>query len=133
MNSLNQKSMNFNKKVKINFDGGDLSSDSGLLMYKEFHEKIGFSKVIKENITIEDDVNHRIHENEHVIIQKIYQIIDGYNTDDSSDKLRLHPTFTTVLDKEKLASQPTLSKPNNILDKNTSKQLGKINKMLLGI
>lgn len=131
MNSLNDKSMNFNKKVKINFDGGDLSSDAGLLMYKEFDEKIGFSKTIKENINIKDDVNHRTHENEDVILQKIYQIIAGYHTDDSADELRFDPTFTTVLGKEKLASQPTISRVNNILDKNTSKQLAKINEMLL--
>jgi hypothetical protein len=28
MNSLNENSMDFNKSIKINFDGGDLTSDS---------------------------------------------------------------------------------------------------------
>lgn len=43
MNSLCEKSMNFNKKVKINFEGGNLTSDSGILLYKEFDQKIGSS------------------------------------------------------------------------------------------
>jgi len=52
MGSLLEKSLNFNRK--INFDGGDLTSDAGLLLYKEFDEKIGFSKTIKDNIYVED-------------------------------------------------------------------------------
>ena len=36
MDSLLEKSANFNRKIKINFDGGDLTSDAGLLLYKEF-------------------------------------------------------------------------------------------------
>jgi len=34
-------------KIKINFNGGDLSSDAGLLLIKEFVAKIGFTKLIK--------------------------------------------------------------------------------------
>ncbi len=39
-----------NNKIKINFGGGNLSSDSGLILIKEFAEKIGFHKLIKKNI-----------------------------------------------------------------------------------
>ena len=39
-----------NNKIKINFNGGDLSSDSGLLLVKEFAEKIGFNKIIHKII-----------------------------------------------------------------------------------
>ncbi len=131
MNSLNEKSMKFNEKVKINFYGGNLSSDSGLLIYKEFDKKIGFSKVIKENLKIQDNVKHRKHKNEDIVIQKIYQSIAGYHTDDSADELRVDPTFTTILDKKNLASQPTISRLNNNLDKNTCKEFQNINEILL--
>ena len=33
--------MNCKSNVKINFDGDDLSSDSGLLLYKDFIEALG--------------------------------------------------------------------------------------------
>ena len=42
MDSLTKFQLKSNNKIKINFDGGDLSSDSGLLLIKEFAEKIGF-------------------------------------------------------------------------------------------
>lgn len=42
MDSLNTFALESNKQVKINFAGGDLSSDAGLLLIKEFAAKIGF-------------------------------------------------------------------------------------------
>jgi len=40
MNILNTISLESNSQIKINFDGGDLSSDAGLLLFKEFLFKI---------------------------------------------------------------------------------------------
>ena len=42
MHSLNDTALENNKYMKINFDGGDLSSDTGLLLVKEFTCKLGF-------------------------------------------------------------------------------------------
>jgi len=36
MSSLNALHLESNSKFKINFDGGDLSSDAGLLLLNEF-------------------------------------------------------------------------------------------------
>lgn len=46
MYSLNDIVLESNKYLKINFDGGDLSSDAGLLLFKEFLFKIGAVKLI---------------------------------------------------------------------------------------
>ena len=46
--SVNTFSLQSNRQIKINFDGGDLSSDAGLLLIKEFAAKIGFTKLIKK-------------------------------------------------------------------------------------
>ena len=54
MNILNTKSLECNRKIKINFNGGDLSSDAGLLLIKEFAAKIGFLKLIKNNFKTND-------------------------------------------------------------------------------
>lgn len=48
MSSLNVLHLESNSKIKINFDGGDLSSDSGLFLIKEFAHKVGFHKLIKK-------------------------------------------------------------------------------------
>lgn len=131
MGSLLEKSLNFKRNVKISFDGGNLTSDSGLILYSEFDERIGFSRTIKESFKVNDSTNHRDHKNEDVLLQKIYQRIAGYTTDDNSDELRYDPTLTTILDKNSLASQPTISRFNNKLDKENLKQFNKINELLL--
>jgi hypothetical protein len=131
MGSLLEKSLNFNSKIKINFEGGNLTSDAGLILYKEFDEKIGFSKTIKENLYVEDSsANGRFHKNEDIAIQRIYQKIGGYNTDDHADELRYDPTFVNVLSKPILASQPTISRYNNRVSVGTLKSWQVINELL---
>ena len=43
-------------------------------------------------------------------MQVVYQIIAAYFEDDCADELTNDPVFRAVLDKETLASQPTLSR-----------------------
>jgi len=129
--NIKEQVMRFNKKIKINFEGGEISSDTGMVIYKEFDEQIGFSKTIKENLEVEDDsADSRIHKNEDIMIQRIYQKLAGYNTDDASDDLRYDPTFTKILNKEGLASQPTISRYNSRVTKKTIKSCQKINEKL---
>ncbi|WP_344909997.1 transposase, partial [Amphibacillus indicireducens] len=68
---------------------------------------------------VKDSVDHREHPNPDVVIQKIYQHLAGYHTDDHADELKHEPMFTKILDKKQLASQPTLSRLNQKFDKET--------------
>ena len=47
LNSVQELTMDFNPKMKVNFDGGDLTSDAGLLLYKEFDHRIGLSDAVR--------------------------------------------------------------------------------------
>ena len=40
MNSLLRQYVNFNSSIEINFEGSELTSDAGLLLYKDFDEKL---------------------------------------------------------------------------------------------
>jgi hypothetical protein len=115
--------LNSKSKTKLNFDGGDLTSDSGMLLYKEFDEKIAFSQEIKNALDIDDDVDHRLHDNVDVILQKIYQNAAGYHADADADHLRHDLVFQHILDKDILASQPTISRLNNKINIETMQQL----------
>lgn len=133
MKSVAEKNLKFNKRIKVNFEGGNLTSDAGLLLYKEFDEKIGLSETIKKNVSINDPVNHHTHQNEDVMIQKVYQHIAGHHTDDHADELSNEPLLTTLLDKERLASQPTFSRLNQKFDKETMKQVQNTNDDLIDL
>lgn len=114
-----------NNKIKINFDGGDLSSDSGLFLIKEFAHKIGFDNLINATFKTNDDAE-RFHTDDKNLLQKIFQIIAGYFTDDDSDELINEPVLNAILDKEGLASQPTMSRFFNRMDKDTMDQFEEI-------
>ena len=108
MNILNDASLECNPYLKINFNGGDLSSDAGLLLIKEFAEKIGLIKLIYTLFKTNDTALFRYHIDPENLLQMIYQTIAAYFEDDCADELTMDPVFTAILDKANLASQPTL-------------------------
>lgn len=132
MNSLNTLALESNKKIKINFDGGDLSSDAGLLLIKEFAAKLGFIKLVKNKFKTTDKAV-RIHKDDENLMQMIYQIIAAYFEDDCADELTIDPVFNAILDKSSLATQPTLSRFFHRMDEDTLSQFDDIDKCLRDI
>jgi hypothetical protein len=130
MHILNDTALESNKYMKINFDGGDLSSDAGLLLFKEFLFKIGAAKLINRLFKTTDAASFRIHKDGANLMQVIYQIISAYFEDDCADELTNEPVMTAILDKDALASQPTLSRFFNRMDENTLDQLNQITREL---
>ena len=98
MDILNTFTLKSNRQIKINFDGGDLSSDAGLLLIKEFAAKIGFTKLIKKKFKT-NDTSVRFHKDDENLMQMIYQIISAYFEDDCADELTLDPVFNAILEK----------------------------------
>ena len=127
MDILNTVSLESNSQIKINFDGGDLSSDAGLLLLKEFCYKIGAAKLIKRLFHTNDPARCRTHKDDENLLQVIYQIFAAYFEDDCADELANEPVMGAVLEKGALASQPTLSRFFNRMDEAT---LGQFNQIL---
>ena len=132
MNILNTLTLNSNRQIKINFNGGDLSSDAGLLLIKEFAAKIGFTKLIKKKFKT-NDKSIRFHKDDENLMQMIYQILAAYFEDDCADELIKDPVFNTILEKDNLASQPTMSRFFNRMDEDTLIQFDDIDKSLRDI
>ena len=110
MTTLSQNTLQFNRSIRFSFDGGELSSDTGQLIFREFDEKIGFSQTIAKHLHLKDERSYWIHDNMALLRQKMYQLIAGYHEDDAADTLTHDPVFTRVLGKPALASQPSLSR-----------------------
>ena len=113
MSSLQQGTLNCNKSLSFNFKGGNLSSDSGLLLVRSFVEILGLRPLLQNFFK---DSACRRHTYASIIEQLVYTTIAGYQSDDASDHLRHDPIFTGILNKEALASQPTISRCINSLD-----------------
>ena len=122
MTILNDTVLESNKYLKLNFDGGDLSSDAGLLLIKEFACKLGFVNILKKEFKTNDCASFRFHKDDENLWQVIYQILGAYFEDDCADELTNGPILTAVLTKNALASQPTLSRFFKRLDDTTLNQ-----------
>ncbi len=89
MDILNTVRLESNSQIKINFDGSDISSDAGLLLFKEFLFKIGAVKLIRCMFKTNDTAWFRIHKDDSNLMQVIYQIISSYFEDDCADEFFL--------------------------------------------
>jgi len=131
MATLHENRLLFNSNITVSHSGGNLSSDSGLILVKEFMNRFNVSQIIKENIQIQDDRLYYVHGNESILEQIMLQLIAGYPTDSSADVLATDPIFQAVLNKKQLASQPSISRFwDRISTKNIS-QLQQINQILI--
>lgn len=61
---LNDTVLESNKYLKINFNGGDFSSDADLLLIKEFVCKLGFVKILQSMFKTNDTASFRFHKDD---------------------------------------------------------------------
>ena len=102
MSIVNTLALESNRQIKINFDGGDLSSDAGLLLNKEFISKLGIDKLLDKTFKTNNPALFRYHTNQKNLLQMIYMIIAGYFEDDAFDELTNDPVFKSILNKMRL-------------------------------
>lgn len=103
------------KKVVVDFNGGETSSDAGLLFLREMEKKTG---VIDRIAGVLDDGRHPgyiKHDIKQLLRQRVYQVAGGYEDANDSDHLRNDPILQVACDKQDapLASQPTISRFEN--------------------
>ena len=123
----NQLRLSFQPKIVLDFNGGEITSDSGLLLLRQFDAQLALTKKLtglfndwRNPLFIE----HHTHE---MLCQRIYQIAAGYEDCNDADTLRNDPTFQTIVGKsDPLASQPTLSRLENQADEQTIERLGAV-------
>ena len=60
MNIVNTLALESNRQIKINFNGGDLSSDAGLLLIKEFISKLGIDKLFSYSFKTNDSEKREV-------------------------------------------------------------------------
>ena len=103
------------KKVIADFNGGDVSSDAGLLFIRESESQTGIIKRIADVLHDARHPSYIKHNIEQLLRQRAYQIASGYEDANDSDELRHDPLLKIVCDKlnAPLASQPTMSRFEN--------------------
>ena len=120
-NSISDFSFKFNSSVKFNFDGGDLTSDSGALLIEEFMHVTGIKKLFQLFKTKDSAV--RFHTDADNLHQAISQIFLSYYNDYDANELAHEHVLTTSLNKDRIASQSSMSRFFSRADETTIKQL----------
>lgn len=104
-------------QLTATFDGGSIVSDAGLLLVREFDEKIGFTQAISNVIYDPRDPRFVLHPQIDLLRQRIYQIVAGYEDCNDATLLRHDPIFKALTGRAPedlpLGSQPTLSRLEN--------------------
>ena len=111
-------SFNTGKPLCVEFSGGELSSDGGLLLLRGVEERLGLCKGLSGCIFDHRDPQRITHSVEDLLRQRILQIGAGYEDCNDARTLRKDPLFKTCCNKLAtgdldLASQPTLSRLEN--------------------
>jgi Transposase DDE domain group 1 len=117
--SSSQRVMEFpllsRKSVLVDFTGGHLSSDGGLLLLAQLDQKLGLTKHVAAALKEYRAPNRLHHSLLDLIRQRVYQIACGYEDANDAATLRFDPVFKVAcgrapLQGRALASQPTLSR-----------------------
>jgi len=105
----------FQRKLLVDFRGGETTSDAGLLLLREFDESLGLTAGLQKLWIDERDRRYTTHSALELLRQRIYQIAAGYEDANDANLLRHDATMQTVVGNgaRALASQPTISRLEN--------------------
>jgi hypothetical protein len=109
------------RKIDVGFDGGDVSSDGGLLLLREVDRKLGLLKAVAQ--TLPDPRNPALvqHTSEHLLRQRVFGICQGYEDLNDHDVVRDDLALQTALGRDTpAASSPTLCRFENRADRATA-------------
>jgi Transposase DDE domain group 1 len=112
-----QLRFSFQRKIVVDFNGGQITSDSGLLLLREFDKQLGLTKKLRGILNDRRNPVFIEHQTQEMLCQRLYQIAAGYEDCNDAEQLRLDPIFQVLVGRnDPLASQPTLSRLENDAD-----------------
>jgi hypothetical protein len=118
----------FQPKITAAFDGGEITTDAGLLLVREFDERLALTAALREAVPDPRDRRYVTHDVLTLLRQRVYQIAAGYEDANDATFLRHDPTLQTVTARlgTPLASQPTLSRLENAVTWASVWRLGRV-------
>src|SRR5580658_3219552 len=97
------------RKIEANFEGGDVSSDGGVMLLREADRRLGLTKALDGVLVDPRDPLLVTHRQVELLKQRIYGLALGYEDLNDHDSLRHDLVWQTAVERdEPLASSPTL-------------------------
>jgi hypothetical protein len=106
------------RRVTMSFDGGRLSSDTGVVLLGQVDEQVGLCRRLAGALIDGRQASKVRHSAADVLRQRVLQICAGYEDASDANALRNDPAFQIALGRapsetSALASQPTISRFEN--------------------
>ena len=107
-----------NQKILVDFTASEISTDGSLVLLEKIERENKlikqFSKYIPDNRN-QNQISHTIYD---LLKQRVFMLMLGYEDANDVKQLKKDPIFKDVLQGE-LASQPTISRFENSLEKHS--------------
>jgi hypothetical protein len=105
------------REVVTRFDGGDLTSDAGLLILRQADKKVGLVDALSACVADRRQASKIEHTVRDVVAARLFAIAAGYEDANDLDRLRIDPALKVACERlpseANLASQPTISRLEN--------------------
>ena len=122
MTECYQTSMDFprvkRRKVDVNFEGGEITSDGGSLLLRQVDRQIGLTKAL-DAVLVDPRMQAKCdHSQLSMLRQRIYGMAAGYEDLSDHNSLRTDTAFQTAVESDReLSSSPTLCRMENRMDR----------------
>lgn len=118
------------KKLEVDFDGGEVSSDAGVLFLREVERRMRLLARVAKVLHDRRHSGYTRHSLLDMLKQRVFQIACGYEDANDADTLRrdraLKMACERLPDDEPLASQPTLSRLENAVSRTDLYRIGEV-------
>jgi len=120
------------KRLVADFKGGAITSDAGLLAVRQLADELPWLKEAAGILSDPRDPRRTEHTLLEMLQQRIFGIIGGYEDCNDHDRLREDPVLKMLADRapdaDPLASQPTLSRFENLV---SAREVAQLNRLLV--
>jgi hypothetical protein len=106
------------RQIEANFEGGDVSSDGGIMLLREADRRLGLVAALNAVLPDPRDPLQITHQQVDLLRQRIYGLALGYEDLNDHDTLRHDLVWQTAVERaEPLASSPTLCRLEQRVDR----------------
>ena len=89
--------VNFNRKLKLEFHGTKVTSDAGLLAYRELDEALGLTEMVESELMDIRTGRNTQHELVGLLRQSIYSRLGGCEDTNDAERLCVDPAMRQVV------------------------------------
>lgn len=120
--------MQFNKKINIDFSGGEVTGNAWMLLFHEFSEKMNLWALLERYLPEKREWQY-LHTKPEIIEQIIMRIVSGISSNNNYVYQKVDPVFMEIHE-QKIASSATCSRLENTFNLSDVEALKKVQREL---